>query len=83
MVLNVDSNRGRPRFESTFNTIKTLRDDVSVIPGAQISVEKEEMGPPVGPDIELIVTGPNFIDVGNYVQKVKRASPFVRNCLHR
>ena len=61
----------RPRFESTFNTIKTLRDDVSVILGLK-SPWKKEMGPPVGPDIELIVTGPNFIDVGNYVQKVKR-----------
>lgn len=62
----------RARIESTFDTIKTLRNQVSAIPGAQISVEKEEMGPPVGPDIELIVTGPNFIDVGTYVQKVKR-----------
>ena len=61
-----------PRGESTFTTIKRIREAVSVIAGAEISVEKEEMGPPVGPDIEVIVSGKSFHEVGQYVQRIKR-----------
>ena len=61
-----------PRVESTFDTIQTLREQVSDIPGVEITVEKEEMGPPVGADIEVIVIGPEFHAVGKYIQRFKR-----------
>jgi len=61
-----------PRSESSENTILDLREALSVIPGAEITVEPEEMGPPVGNDIEVAVRGKDFDQVGELAQRIKR-----------
>jgi multidrug efflux pump subunit AcrB len=70
------SNRVQPgqreRVESTRETIKRLRLGVSKLVGADISVDKEEMGPPVGAPIAVEVSGEDFHKVGEIAAAFQR-----------
>ena len=70
------SNRVKPgqkeRVESTRETIKRLRAGVSKLVGAEISVDKEEMGPPVGAAIAVEVSGEDFHKVGEIASAFQR-----------
>ncbi len=61
-----------PRLESTFRTLDRLRAATSLIPGAEITVEQERMGPPVGKPISVEVSGDDFHEVGRAAQMVQR-----------
>ena len=61
-----------PRIESTTLTIERIRDAVALIPGAEIEVEKERMGPPVGAPIAVEVSGEDFHVVGELASRVRR-----------
>lgn len=63
----------RVRLEPTSKTIEDLRTALAEIPGAEIRVEKEQMGPPVGKPIGVEVRGPDFHGVGELAMKVRRA----------
>ena len=62
----------KSRVENTDLTIAYLRKTLQQIPGADIEVNQEEMGPPVGAAIAVEVSGPDFHSVGEFAQKVKR-----------
>ena len=63
---------GKKRVESTRLTIKRLRERLSSIVGAEISVNKEEIGPPVGAPISVEVSGEDFHKVGELAQNFQR-----------
>ncbi len=60
------------RVESTFDTIAHIRAGVDLIPGAEITVQKENMGPPVGSPIAVEVSGDDFHAVGKYAAEIRR-----------
>jgi len=60
------------RDESSLVTIDRLRDIVSGIPGAELAVDKENMGPPVGAPISVEVSGEDFHQVGELAKQVRR-----------
>lgn len=60
------------RFEPTTDTVDRIRNAVLEIPGAEISVEKERMGPPVGSPIAVEVSGDDFHEVGTLAASVRR-----------
>jgi len=60
------------RIERTTETVDRIRQKVLEIPGAEISVEKERMGPPVGSPIAVEVSGDDFHGVGELAAKVRR-----------
>jgi CzcA family heavy metal efflux pump len=60
------------RVEKTSDTIERIRQAIEQIPGAQISIEKERMGPPVGAPIAIEVSGDDFHEVGEYAAVVQR-----------
>lgn len=62
----------RVRVESTSATVDRIRDLVAEIAGAEISVEKERMGPPVGFPIAVNVTGDDFHELGRIAARVRR-----------
>lgn len=62
-----------PRFESTDLTLLRIREQLALITGAEITVEPENLGPPVGADIAVEVRGKDFDKVGAAAQRVKRA----------
>ncbi len=61
------------RVEPTPLTIDHIRERVAEIPGAVITCDPESMGPPVGADIAVKVSGAEFHEVGAIAQRVKRA----------
>ncbi len=68
-----DANDGeRSRVESTELTIDRIRRAVATIPGAEVEVEKERMGPPVGAPIAVEVSGEDFNAVGELALIVRR-----------
>lgn len=60
------------RLEKTTDTVDRIRQQVLEIPGAEISVEKERMGPPVGSPIAVEVSGDDFHAVGELAAGVRR-----------
>ncbi|MCR9165035.1 MAG: efflux RND transporter permease subunit [Nannocystaceae bacterium] len=60
------------RIEKTTETVDRIRQQVVEIPGAEISVEKERMGPPVGSPIAVEVSGDDFHEVGALAAAVRR-----------
>lgn len=60
------------RVESTERTIDTLRASLAAIPGVEVEVNKEEMGPPVGDPISVEVSGGDFNAVGDLAAQVRR-----------
>ncbi|MEM9073504.1 MAG: efflux RND transporter permease subunit [Myxococcota bacterium] len=71
-----DQNTARPgervRVEATTATIDRLREFVAEIPGAEIRIEKENMGPPVGKPIDVRVSGDDFHRLGELAARVRR-----------
>jgi multidrug efflux pump subunit AcrB/outer membrane protein TolC len=61
-----------PRVENTERTIETLRASLATIPGFEVEVNKEGMGPPVGDPISVEVSGGDFNDVGEFAAQVRR-----------
>ncbi len=61
------------RDESSLITIERLREMVSGIPGAELAVDKENMGPPVGAPISVEVSGEEFHEVGQLAMQVRRS----------
>ena len=62
----------KTRVEDTTATIERIRKAVEIIPGAQIAIEKERMGPPVGAPIAVEVSGDDFHELGAYSAGVRR-----------
>ncbi len=60
------------RVEPTTETIDRVRHAVAEIAGAEIVVDKERMGPPVGAPVAVEVTGDEFNQVGDLSARVRR-----------
>ncbi len=71
-----DRNTAKPhetvRVEDTFVTVDRLRAQAQQIPGARITVEPEEMGPPVGDPVKVEISGDDYDEVGIVAQRVRR-----------
>lgn len=60
------------RVEKTTITVDRLREQLEKIAGAEIKIEKENMGPPVGTPVSVEVSGEDFHEVGAYAAQVRR-----------
>ncbi len=60
------------RTEDTRRTVDRLRTQLAEIPGAEIIIQKEAMGPPVGAPVALEVSGDDFHQVGELTARVRR-----------
>lgn len=69
---NVAQPHERIRVGRTSETVDRLRELVDLIPGADIRIEKENMGPPVGKPIDVRVTGDDYHRLGELAARVRR-----------
>lgn len=69
---NVAQAGERIREGRTSETVDRLRELVDLIPGADIRIEKENMGPPVGKPIDVRVTGDDYHRLGELAARVRR-----------
>ncbi len=60
------------RIEDTTETIERIRQAIETTPGAEISIEKERMGPPVGAPIAVEISGEDFRALGEYSATARR-----------
>ncbi|QQR89050.1 MAG: efflux RND transporter permease subunit [Myxococcales bacterium] len=60
------------RVENTGLTIERLRNKISMITGAEIKIEKEREGPPVGKPVVVEVSGEDFHELGEFAAKFRR-----------
>ncbi|MBW2368076.1 MAG: efflux RND transporter permease subunit [Deltaproteobacteria bacterium] len=70
------------RVEPSPETIEKIRKRVVKIPGADISIVKEEMGPPTGAPINIEISGDHFTTLGEIARQVKHVlerMPFVQD----
>ncbi|MFH1489723.1 MAG: efflux RND transporter permease subunit [Pseudomonadota bacterium] len=61
-------------------TVEEIRKRVRHIPGAEITIEKQEEGPPTGAPINIEIAGDNFVVLGRIAREVKKVLekiPFV------
>lgn len=61
-----------PRKESSEITLNRIRDSMADIVGAEIKVEKERMGPPVGKPIAVEVSAKDYHEAGEFAAKLRR-----------
>ncbi len=61
-----------PRKESTRITLNRIRDSLEDIVGAEIKVEKERMGPPVGKPIAVEVSAKHYDKAGDFAAALRR-----------
>ncbi len=61
-----------PRKEDSRVSIARLREKVSEVVGADIKLEKERMGPPVGKPIALEISSKDYHEAGDFAAKVRR-----------
>lgn len=59
------------RIESPFQTIEWIREKMANIPGAEIDITNEAMGPPSGAPIGISVAGKDFEKIRDYVDQIK------------
>ena len=60
------------RKEDSRETLKRLRQGISSIVGAEIKVEKEREGPPVGKPIAIEVESKEYTDAGQFASRARR-----------
>jgi multidrug efflux pump subunit AcrB len=70
------------RVESGFQSIEEIRNRVKDIPGAEISISKQQEGPPTGAPINIEISGDKFDVLGGISQQVRAVLekiPFVQD----
>ncbi len=60
------------RVENTSETILRLRERFQELVGVEVTISKEEMGPPVGADIAVEVSGDDFNEVGEAALRLRK-----------
>jgi len=70
------------RIEPSPQTVEEIRNRIKDIPGAEISIAKQEEGPPTGAPINIEISGDNFNVLGRISQQVRAVLekiPFVQD----
>jgi multidrug efflux pump len=61
-----------PRYENTELTIERVRAKLAELTGAEVEIEKERQGPPVGAPISVEISGKEFHELGTAAGKLRR-----------
>ncbi len=61
------------RTQTTFATLDQIREATAHIPGAEIKVEKQQMGPPVGAPVSIEIAGDDFNKLRAISEQVQSA----------
>ncbi len=70
ITLNFFDKKDRTR--SSFETIEDVRGILTGIAGGEVELEKQEMGPPVGPPVSIEISGDDFVKLGKIADDIKK-----------
>jgi CzcA family heavy metal efflux pump len=71
--LSLDFVERDERKEDSNDVLGRLRERLLAMAGAEITVKKQEKGPPTGPPVNVEISGDNVVVLGALVNEVKRA----------
>ncbi|MGE5314418.1 MAG: efflux RND transporter permease subunit [Acidobacteriota bacterium] len=61
----------KKRHQNTFHTMEEIREQTRRIAGAEMRVEKEEMGPPVGSPVSIEISGDDYAELVGLSKQIK------------
>jgi len=70
--VTIDFLERHERKKNTFDTLDSLRQKISGIPGAQIDVSKPQEGPPTGSAVEIQLKGKDFAVLDRLAMEIQR-----------
>jgi multidrug efflux pump subunit AcrB len=70
-VVDIEFKDRHDRKQSTQDTVASLREKLSTLPGAQYTLSIEEMGPPTGAPVSVEIAGDDFEILEQYADEVK------------
>lgn len=59
------------REQSSKISIEQIRNALYMVPGGEVKIEKQQMGPPTGPPVNIEISGDDFVKIGNIAEEVK------------
>lgn len=60
------------RMKSSFETVEDVRRALTGIAGGDILISKQAAGPPVGPPVNIEISGDDFVQLGNLSDDIKK-----------
>ena len=60
------------RLSPSADDMEEIRNRVRYIPGARITVDKEEEGPPTGPPVNIEISGDNYQTLGQLAKQIRK-----------
>ena len=59
------------RVESSADTLRRVRNTVRGIPGVDVTIDKDQQGPPTGPPVNIEISGPDFDEIVRISSELK------------
>ncbi|MFA5010513.1 MAG: efflux RND transporter permease subunit [Ignavibacteria bacterium] len=59
------------REQSSKISIEQIRNALYMVPGGEVKIEKEQMGPPTGPPVNIEISGDDFVKIGILADEIK------------
>ena len=59
------------REQSSKLSIEQIRNALYMVPGGEVKIEKQQMGPPTGPPVNIEISGDDFAKIGNISDEIK------------
>lgn len=78
-VIQVEFRDMAERVGSSMELVGVLRDNIGKIPGAEITVDREEEGPPTGAPVSIELSGNDFSELARLSAQIKREIETVPN----
>ncbi len=69
LTLNMVDYEDRP--ETSRNTMIRLREELQGLPGVEITIEPDQVGPPVGAPVNIEISGDNFDEIARITREVR------------
>ncbi|MEQ9104235.1 MAG: efflux RND transporter permease subunit [Rhodothermales bacterium] len=70
ITMNLVDYKDRP--EDSFDTLDRIRNELQGIPGTEITIDKNQDGPPTGAPVNIEITGPDFEVIGRITRDVRQ-----------
>ncbi|NNF03650.1 MAG: efflux RND transporter permease subunit [Rhodothermales bacterium] len=70
ITMNLVDYSDRP--EDSFETLDKIRRQLQGIPGTEITVDKNQDGPPTGAPVNIEVSGPNFAEIQRITREIRQ-----------
>lgn len=59
------------REQSSKLSIEQIRNALYMVPGGEVKIEKQQMGPPTGPPVNIEISGDDFAKIGDLSEEIK------------